>query len=292
MNVQALRTAVLLVLGYVVFGAAWIMLSDGVVLWVSREPHWIETAQRYKGLSFVVVTALLLLCVLYRSNLRLLEGNRDLAHRELRIRDLFESSIVPMAMGSIDGQFRAVNAAFCELTGYTEQELLGTYAMDLTHPDDRARDRLAIEELRRGRALIRQKRYLRKDGSTVHVRIQTVTRRALQGSGLDVLVVYEDVSELVRQENSRKIAEERFAAVFDAACLGMYLLDAQGRALMVNPALVELSRHSAAELLADAALLPLPLEPPGASEQTAVQPVAHQMTHTAMQTYRRSDGSS
>ena len=36
-----------------------------------------------------------------------------------------------------DRKFQYVNSLFQELTGYTEQELLGMHSLDLVHPEDR-----------------------------------------------------------------------------------------------------------------------------------------------------------
>ncbi len=48
-----------------------------------------------------------------------------------------------------DGRFQYVNSLFLELTGYTEQELLGVYSLDLVHPEDRETVRKkAIESLK------------------------------------------------------------------------------------------------------------------------------------------------
>ncbi len=52
-------------------------------------------------------------------------------------RILFERSQVAMAFSANDGAIIEVNDACCELLGRPRSELIGAYAIDLMHPDDR-----------------------------------------------------------------------------------------------------------------------------------------------------------
>jgi PAS domain S-box-containing protein len=113
------------------------------------------------------------------SPLRLIGTHQDIdarrhAEAELResrelFRNAFSESACGMAMVGADGRFLRVNSAFCELLGYTEEELVHSSFQEITHPDDidddvamkqevlnNVRDRYAIE-----------KRYIRKDGNIV-----------------------------------------------------------------------------------------------------------------------------
>jgi PAS domain S-box-containing protein len=55
------RTAILtVVLGYAVFGALWIMVSDRAVAWLLQDPALIVIASTLKGWAFVALTSLLL----------------------------------------------------------------------------------------------------------------------------------------------------------------------------------------------------------------------------------------
>ncbi|MDP3482305.1 MAG: DUF4118 domain-containing protein, partial [Sulfuricella sp.] len=55
-----------IVLGYAVFAALWILLSDKVVEWLFDDPAWIILASTLKGWLFVGVTSLLLYGLLRR----------------------------------------------------------------------------------------------------------------------------------------------------------------------------------------------------------------------------------
>jgi len=67
---------------------------------------------------------------------------------------------------------KQVNTAFCHMLGYSKEELVGRFASDLVHPDDKAANAQAFNRLRDGEtsALELEHRYLRKDGQAVWVR--------------------------------------------------------------------------------------------------------------------------
>jgi len=70
-------------------------------------------------------------------------------------------------------RFVRVNPRFCEIAGYSEQELIGMDVAALTHPDDRARDAELYGPFARGEVpeYHTEKRYLRRDGSIIWVRV-------------------------------------------------------------------------------------------------------------------------
>ena len=89
---------------------------------------------------------------------------------------MFDKADMGMALAEVNTRrFLRVNAKLCEITGYSESELLNTTAIALTHPDDRATDTASFERFARGESDRRvvEKRYLRRDGTSVWVRITT-----------------------------------------------------------------------------------------------------------------------
>lgn len=96
----------------------------------------------------------------------------ELAASEARLRAFFDASAAGLVQ--IDPRtrrFLRVNEAFCDLTGYRPDELLGLTTDDLTHPDDRMRDDELLAPMLAGEvcAYFSEKRYVRKDGGSIHV---------------------------------------------------------------------------------------------------------------------------
>ncbi|HEX9172433.1 MAG TPA: diguanylate cyclase [Telluria sp.] len=75
-----------------------------------------------------------------------------------------------VCMVDAGGRFVFVSAA-CEcIFGYTQQEMIGKLMIDLVAPADRARTLTAAQDVMRGQSHINfENRYVRKDGSLVHI---------------------------------------------------------------------------------------------------------------------------
>jgi diguanylate cyclase (GGDEF)-like protein/PAS domain S-box-containing protein len=98
----------------------------------------------------------------------------DRAHETAeRFRLAFESDVSGMALTAPDGRFLQVNRALCEITGYSEQELLQRDFKSITHPEDRLTDAQHHQALIEGAEDIyeTEKRYVHRDGHDVWVQI-------------------------------------------------------------------------------------------------------------------------
>lgn len=89
------------------------------------------------------------------------------------------------------------NAAFQRMIGYTERELAGLTVLDLTHPDDRE-DQARILAARRGpddASYSNEKRYVRKDGSVLWVRVDAALIFGEDGRPLRSIAVITDITD-------------------------------------------------------------------------------------------------
>ena len=129
---------------------------------------------------------------------------------ETVIRELFDRANVGMSLAEIaTRRFVRVNDKLCEMLGYTAAELTSKTAVDLTYPDDREADRQSFERFVRGELKRRviEKRYLRKDGSWVWVRITTTVVQL--GTFRCSFGITEDITERRDAEAEVERAERR-----------------------------------------------------------------------------------
>lgn len=85
----------------------------------------------------------------------------------LSLTDLLLDAI---CMVDADGRFVFVSAACERIFGYTPEEMIGRLMIDLVAPADRARTLAAAQDVMNGKPHINfENRYLRKDGSIVHI---------------------------------------------------------------------------------------------------------------------------
>ena len=125
---------------------------------------------------------------------------------------LFDQTAVGIAVGSLEGRFLRVNAALCLMLGYDEQELLQKSVEDITHAGDRQSGQDFRQELvaALSHARVYEKRYLRKDGSTVWVRIAGTLVGGTSDSPQCFVALVHDVTELKFAEEALKASESCF----------------------------------------------------------------------------------
>ena len=103
------------------------------------------------------------------------EVQTALRQSKQRFRATFEQAAVGMAHVAPDGTWLRANRKFSEIVGYSLQELSQLRFEQITHPDDRDASRRLALQLLEGRleTASLQKRYVRKDGSTIWINLTT-----------------------------------------------------------------------------------------------------------------------
>jgi PAS domain S-box-containing protein len=130
--------------------------------------------------------------------------------------DGFESAFLHAAIGmgvsDLGGRWLTVNRSLCELVGYTEAELLERRFQDITHPGDLESDRIRSEQLLAGEveAIQMEKRYIRKNGSIVPVRVSVSLARERDGTPVRFIAQIQDrTSDEHRRELEHELADRR-----------------------------------------------------------------------------------
>jgi PAS domain S-box-containing protein len=168
-------------------------------------------------------------------------------------RAAFENAPIGIALTltSPEDRWLQVNQAFCELVGYSQEQLLGLTISDLTHPADRAASRERRVRLLGGDPDARriEKRYLRSDGSVVWVEVTSTLVRDADGEALYTVAHIEDITLRHSAQKALVEAEERFRRAFDDAPIGMGLVAPDGRFLRVNRLLSEITGYDEEALL-------------------------------------------
>jgi len=133
-----------------------------------------------------------------------------LKESEERFRLVFENSHVGQSMTGIDGSL-SVNKAFCNILGYTENELKDKNWQELTHPDDIRESQDVINSLLKGEMDFAryEKRYLKKNGEIVWTDVSTTIQRDTKGNPLYFITMMIDISDRKRaDEQVRSFSKE------------------------------------------------------------------------------------
>ncbi|HKY93234.1 MAG TPA: PAS domain S-box protein [Nevskiaceae bacterium] len=156
------------------------------------------------GLTAAVV---FLLVVVRRQQVRMTLADADLALErqereriaagEARFRGLFERAEVGVCTVDSAGRFMMVNRRLTEMFGYEADELQARTFQSITYPEDVSRTLEDSRQLAAGKIshYVTEKRYVRKDGQVVWVRLFVSRLAPEQHGGAHYLSVVEDISE-------------------------------------------------------------------------------------------------
>jgi diguanylate cyclase (GGDEF)-like protein/PAS domain S-box-containing protein len=121
---------------------------------------------------------------------------------EARYRGLHESLRDPFAQVAMDGRFIDCNELYCQMVGYTHEELLTRRYQDLTPERWQAFEASIVHEqvLPRGHSDIYEKEYRCKDGTLIPVELRTILIRDAAGQPNAMWSIVRDITERKRVE--------------------------------------------------------------------------------------------
>jgi diguanylate cyclase (GGDEF)-like protein/PAS domain S-box-containing protein len=95
----------------------------------------------------------------------------QLQESESRFRSAFDYAAIGMALVDANGRWLEVNRSLCEITGYSEHELLESDFQSITHPDDLSNVMIQFRQILEGRLTSShlEKRFVHKRGYNVWV---------------------------------------------------------------------------------------------------------------------------
>ncbi|HEX5410838.1 MAG TPA: PAS domain S-box protein [Terriglobia bacterium] len=176
---------------------------------------------------------------------------KALRDSEERFRLTFEHAAVGIAHVAEDGHFLRANQKICDISGYTETELLRMRFQDITHPDDLAADLAQAERVTAGEIdqYSMEKRYIRKDKSIVWVNLTVSAVRGAENNLTYFVAVVQDINERKSAEDRLRESDERFRQTFEQAAVGIAHIAQDGRWLRVNQKLCQILGYTTEELL-------------------------------------------
>lgn len=186
------------------------------------------------------------------------QAQAALRQSENRFRALIEKSTDVIALLSADGTVLYDSPAVTRVLGYVPAELVGQSVFKLFHPEDRARAKQILAELRASPA----------KSSTVILRCRhkNGAYRLLEGTGTNlldepgvqaVLLNYRDITERHEAEISLRASEERFRSMLQGLEAGVIVHGADTRITAFNAKATELLGVTEAQMSGRTARDPL-----------------------------------
>jgi len=103
-----------------------------------------------------------------------------------------------------------LNERYCEIVGYTREELVHESFQDFTHPEDLVAELLNYSRLMRGElsSCSMEKRYIRKDGSLIWIDVSLSLQRDAVGQPEYAIAMLQDISGRKRLEGELRQAKD------------------------------------------------------------------------------------
>ncbi len=148
------------------------------------------------------------------------ERNRFLA-------EVIEHSSQPFVSGQADGSLRSFNTAYCNLVGYTREEMRHVnWVEDLTPPEYREMESRRLSELAlTGEPVRYEKEYLRKDGSRIPIELLAHVKTDDAGKPLYYYAFITELTDRKRTEAALRASEAKLSSALEMAHLGHWEYD-------------------------------------------------------------------
>lgn len=167
-----------------------------------------------------------------------------LRESERRYRELFENSRDGFVIVDAKGRFLDANRAYCQMLGYTLDELRQKEDFyDITPPRWHDWERREIWEkrlLQEGYSGIYEKEYIRKDGNVFPVELQSYAFFEEDGELRYLWGIARDITDRKRAEEALRKGKERYLSLFERVPVGLYRTTPSGQYLDANQAMVDM----------------------------------------------------
>ena len=164
---------------------------------------------------------------------------RDITERkktEIALRDseekfkkMYENTILPIARITLDNKIIAVNNAYCNMLGYTEEELQQKTIKDITYPDSIAENLKKQKQLGKGEidSFELEKKLIHKDGHTIIGILNASLIRDEYGKPLYILGNVLDITARKEAEEKLKESESYNRALFYDSNIPMVVMNSK-----------------------------------------------------------------
>ena len=148
----------------------------------------------------------------------------------------FENAAVGIAHVKLDGTFLNVNTKFCEIAGYSKEEMIALTFQEITHPEDLEKDVNLANQVANGEIqnYAMEKRYIRKDGSYVWINLTVSADRDMDDNARHFIAIIEDISSRREMEAEVRKSSRFLDLIFRYTLGSLVLTDKDFNFIRVN----------------------------------------------------------
>lgn len=182
----------------------------------------------------------------FNEQLQLIE---ELKKSEERFRRIFELSPIGKSLTGVEGAMH-VNKAFCDIVGYSEEELKVKNWKEITHPDDIQESVEIVSSLLDGKIdrANYQKRYIHKNGNIVWTDMITALFKDKDGNINSFITTIIDITERKQTEEAIKIQNQKLENILEGTNAGTWDWNVQTGAVVLNERWAEIMGQTLQDL--------------------------------------------
>jgi|WetSurMetagenome_2_1015567.scaffolds.fasta_scaffold00250_18 sigma-54 dependent transcriptional regulator, acetoin dehydrogenase operon transcriptional activator AcoR len=214
---------------------------DGSVKWISLRARKVPV----NGFGSYYIEGLII-DITSRKNIEL-----ALRESEDKFRRTFDQAPIGAAIVDLDLKFVRVNRVLCDISGYSEDELLNKKTVDLVHPDDRALAIGYIDRLLSGELdyYENDRRFVHKNGNIIWVTISMRLLRDEFGRPNSFLPMYLDITSRKNALDALEAAQNRYHAIVEDQIEQVCRHKVDGRHTFANDAYAKFFQQDKNELI-------------------------------------------
>lgn len=173
-----------------------------------------------------------------------LEAEKKRKQSEERMSIAFNHASIGMVIVSPQGRIQRANPSMVNILGFTEKELLGKTAMEISHPEDLKKDRIYINQMLEGiiNNYQTEKRYIHKTGKVVWAILSITLVRDTEGKSLYFISQVQDITERKINEEKIKESDNRFRRIFESVQDVYFEASMDGTLLEVSPSIEKIAK--------------------------------------------------
>ena len=165
---------------------------------------------------------------------------------------IFEQSVVGIAqIETLSGKLIRINQKYCDIVGYSKEEVTEAKFVEITHPDDLQEDLDYMEKLKKGliNKFSMEKRHFHKNGKIIWVELTVLPIISSSKKLSNHIAIIQDITRRKKAEHDKTATERHMQLILDYAPAGIYVKDLDGRFTFLNKKVVDLHQMSREEII-------------------------------------------
>ncbi len=150
------------------------------------------------------------------------EAENKLKENEEELRLIFNASPIGICTVDLLGNFVTTNVAYERMVGYSKEELRGLSFFDVTHPDDRPKNKKLFQDMfsLKTTNFSINKKYIRKDGATIEVVVNATGVMDAKGNARFGTAFVKDITERKQAEKEKAEMQQQLFQSSKLAAIG------------------------------------------------------------------------